>query len=514
MPAQHSNRGQEQVFEHLGVRRLRSGEVMREARAQKRVARDQVWPVQVAQPVTHGIGEVGLGQHQRLVDRLGVPGDVLREGALDPELHERIDRHPAEVVAVQPVAPSADHEVRAGRPLQVGEREVLVPRLRLMEREEVPGEPRGLQVTQQRRDRGGVQRGRRSLIALTVDDEPRLGDHLARPRRRTAVRVLPRRERAGIGTAILLVGRREVQQSQEAADLVVGVAHDEEGRRLPVEPALGDHGRFLALGRAHQLQDARAIAVAGRLGIVMAPRVPVDWRQDAREVAEEELEIERRALLCSPPRRPHAGVHVTADATEQALVALGVAPAQVGVERVAGEVVREHAVRARLDEGQIAQPREHVVRVVEGDGVPDQRFGGHARESACLEGTTALIGRDQIDEPSQQRGDEVGRQRVDLGLPATRGDVGEQGQPERVTVTHLGEPLVRGGVDAARAQVAPALLRTQVAERHHSEKAAPRGVAPPACGRQVAARDDRESVSGSAGSSVVRIQPSRTPSRS
>ena len=310
------------------------------------------------------------------------------------------------------------------------------------------------------------------------------------------MRVLPRCERSGIGTAILLVGRREVQQRQEAADLVVDVAHDEEARRLPVEPALGDRGRRLALGLAHQLQDALAVAVAGRLGIVMAPRVPVDRRQDARQVAEEELEIECRALLCSPARRLQAGVDVTADATEEALVALGVAPAQIGVERVAGEVVREHAVRARIDEGKVAQPCEHVMGIVEGDGVPDQRFGGHARKSARLEGATALIGRDQIDESSQQRGDEVGRQRVDLGLPATRRDVGEQGQPERVAVAHLGETLVRGWVDAARAQVAPALLRTQVAERHHSEEAAPRGVAPPARGRQVAARDDRESVSG------------------
>ena len=150
-------------------------------------------------------------------------------------------------------------------------------------------------------------------------------------------------------------------------------------------------------------------------------------------------------------------------AAEQALVALGVAPAQVGVEHVAGEVVREHAVRSRLDEGQIAQPREHVMRVLERESVPDQRLGGHPRERARLQGAAALTDRNHIDEPSQQRGDEVGRQRVDLGLSPAQNHIGEQRQPQRVAVAGLDERCMRGRVDATRAQVAAALIRTEVA---------------------------------------------------
>ena len=60
------------------------------------------------------------------------------------------------------------------------------------------------------------------------------------------------------------------------------------------------------------------------------------------------------------------------------------------------------------------------MRVLERDGVPDQRLGGHPRERARLQGAAALTDRNHIDEPPQQRGDEVGRQRVDLGSPAAQ----------------------------------------------------------------------------------------------
>ena len=130
------------------------------------------------------------------------------------------------------------------------------------------------------------------------------------------MRVLPRRLGPGIGAAVLLAGRRQVQQPQEAADVVVLVADDQEAFGLEVEPALGDGRRRLALGSADQIEDPLAVVRARCLGIVVAPRVPVERRQDARHVPEEELQVEGRALALSPPRGLQAGVDVAAHSPE------------------------------------------------------------------------------------------------------------------------------------------------------------------------------------------------------
>ena len=70
----------------------------------------------------------------------------------------------------------------------------------------------------------------------------------------------------------------------------------------------------------------------------------------------------------------------------------------------------------------------------------------------------------------------------------------------------LDQAVVRGRIDAARAQVAAALLRTEVAQRHDPQKVAPRGVGAPGRARQLAARDDRQRVRGQA-----RQQPGAHP---
>lgn len=159
---------------------------------------------------------------------------------------------------------------------------------------------------------------------------------------------------------------------------------------------------------------------------------------------------------------------MSAQPAKQALVALGVTPAQVGVEHVASEVVREQAVGARLDEGQIAQPREHVVSVLEAEAVAEQRLGRDPRQGARLEGAAALTDRHDVDEPAQERGDEVGSERLDRGLAAGDDHVGDERQPQRVAVRDRDEAFARGFVDAARLQVAPALVGAEVPQRHHA----------------------------------------------
>ena len=66
-----------------------------------------------------------------------------------------------------------------------------------------------------------------------------------------------------------------------------------------------------------------------------------------------------------------------------------------------------------LDEGQVAQPSEHLVGVVEREGVPQERLGGHPGQGARLQGAAPLADRDGVHEPPHERADQVGGQRVD-----------------------------------------------------------------------------------------------------
>ena len=220
----------------------------------QRVAGKQFGPVQVAQRLSDGVGEVRLRQHQHVVGHRRPQGDVLGERPLGPQLHQRVDRNPAEVVAVEPVPPAADQEIGARRPRLVDEREVRVPWLRLVEREEVPRKPRVRQIPLQRHHREGVQRGGRSLVGLTIHHESRLSDHLARSWRRAPVRVVPRRLGPRVSAAVLLGGDRQVQQRHEAPHVVVLAADD---HRSPPAAGQASARRWPRMPRPRRPPQAR-----------------------------------------------------------------------------------------------------------------------------------------------------------------------------------------------------------------------------------------------------------------
>ena len=124
--------------------------------------------------------------------------------------------------------------------------------------------------------------------------------------------------------------------------------------------------------------------------------------------------------------------------------------------------------------------------VVQRERVPQERLGGHPGQGAHLQGAAPPPVRDGVHEPPHEGADQVGRQRVHGRLAAAHGDVGEQGQRQRVAVAHLDQALVRGRVDAARAQVGAALRGPEVPQRHDPQqvratpgrRATPRPAAP------------------------------------
>src|SRR4029453_10948550 len=74
-----------------------------------------------------------------------------------------------------PVAAAPHHGVGPDRAGQVGQGEVVVPSLRLGQREEVPGQVGGAQVALEGQDRRGVERRGGGLVGLPVEDETGLG---------------------------------------------------------------------------------------------------------------------------------------------------------------------------------------------------------------------------------------------------------------------------------------------------------------------------------------------------
>jgi hypothetical protein len=102
----------------------------------------------------------------------------------------------------------------------------------------------------------------------------------------------------------------------------------------------------------------------------VAPGVPIHRRQDAGKATEQELRVEDRALLLVPLGCLQAAVDVGTDAAVHPAVAVGVTPAQVGLQGVSGQIMREHTLQPRLDKGQLPQPGEQLVRILQPEHLP------------------------------------------------------------------------------------------------------------------------------------------------
>ena len=78
-------------------------------------------------------------------------------------------------------------------------------------------------------------------------------------------------------------------------------------------------------------------------------------------------------------------LEVGLDPPEDELVALGVAPAEIPIDDVAGEIVRGQSVRTGLDEREAAQPVERLADIGSAERRPQQGFGGDPGQGARLQ---------------------------------------------------------------------------------------------------------------------------------
>ena len=76
-------------------------------------------------------------------------------------------------------------------------------------------------------------------------------------------------------------------------------------------------------------------------------------------------------------------------------------------ERLAGEVVHDESLPARLDERESAQPLERGVGIGALQQVGQQRLGDDPYGSRCFERRTLCLVTDLLHEPRQQRADDI-----------------------------------------------------------------------------------------------------------
>ena len=256
-----------------------------------------------------------------------------------------------------------------------------------------------------------------------------MGDRLGGPGRRLLPRVVPRRAGAGVGRDVLGGCSGQVQQGEEAADRAVLASDHEEALGLPLPPPRRDRCRRLALPGQDQVQDRLPVARPRRLGILLAPGVPVDRRHDAGKAAEHVLGVGDRALLLVAPRRPQATVDVAADrhgtpaGSRRGRASADRPPGRRGPDRAgthpSGPDSTNDSPRSQVNGSCASSHLEHL---------PQQRLGGHPGDRAHLEGAAVEPAGDDLDEPSQQRAHQI---RASAGRPPPR----RRERPRRPTAT-------------------------------------------------------------------------------
>ena len=138
--------------------------------------------------------------------------------------------------------------------------------------------------------------------------------------------------------------------------------------------------------------------------------------------------------------------------------------------------------------------------------LPQQRLGGHPGERAHLQGAAMRPAGDDLDEPSQQGPHQIRGQRIGGRLAAANDHIGQQRQPQRVAMRQLDQLVVAGRVDATGVQVLAAVLRAEVAQRHHPQQLPPGRIGAPGRTRRCPPGDHRQG-----GGRQARQQPGAHP---
>ena len=190
--------------------------------------------MQVAQRPPHRVCELRLRERQhRPVLALGVGHRrVVAELASGHPLEPFHAADPAPVAREHPVLPPADLEVGLRSPIEVDVVHQRRHRLRIGGHDVVPGKTRAPQPLLHAAHGHHVERARRRLVDVAIDQKPGEEHLVSRARRRVALRVSPHRACRGIAREVLLAGLVQSDLRSKAQQLGSTAPEDVEPRGL------------------------------------------------------------------------------------------------------------------------------------------------------------------------------------------------------------------------------------------------------------------------------------------
>ena len=187
------------------------------------------------------------------------------------------------------------------------------------------------------------------------------------------------------------------------------------GRRC--EPVAGDARRLLPLVAAHHVQERRGAPPPGPPRRRRGRTSPVVVGPVAVPVPGEVQEVEVGPLPGRPPAAAQPAHQVPGQRAVQGAVGVRVAPAQVGVQHLPGQVVREEPLRPLLDEREPPQPLEGARRALRAEDAGQEGLRGHPGVGADAEGPPVQVAGDALHEPLQERAHHVGGVQGAEGIP-------------------------------------------------------------------------------------------------
>lgn len=281
--------------------------------------------------------------------------------------------------------------------------------------------------------------------------------------------------------------------STNAEQLSVAASDDVEPGGLALEPVLRDRRRLRSLVALDHRHDRLRVAGPQPVRVHLPEALPIPQRRRRRVRAMQEHQIRDRALVLATCAFRDPLADVAAHAHVQVPIGGRVAPAQVGVDHVPREVVREQAVRPGLHERQAPQPREQLLALAIAKDCAQQARRGQSRVGRALERQPMARARHPRHKALHQLRHHVGRpaqlrrQHSRVRLPL-REHVHQQRQRERVAMRELEHPPLLLVRDTRAAQEGPRVVRPEVAQRDHTQQVAPARIPPPCSARAVPGR--------------------------